>query len=145
MRIMIEEDLPQEKSRPHVPLLNHPGSTSSGPLWPSYRKCEARQQLWSVSTSHWRVGTLSSPMWKLLFQREMCHVNIANICLLTTLSLVSRSVASSSSAIVSTSVYNQFINPDRTEMIRHRATRGWWRRRWHQGLRWFGSCRAGAS
>ena len=31
MRKMIEEDLPQDKSRPHVPPLNHPRSTNSGP------------------------------------------------------------------------------------------------------------------
>ena len=115
MRIMIEEDLPQEKSRPHVPPLNHPGSTNSGPLWPSYRKCKAGQQLWSVSTTHWRVGTLSSPMWKLL-SKEICHVNIANICLLTTLSLVSRSVASSRWAIVLTSIWQPIrFNLNRTD------------------------------
>ena len=80
------------------------GSTNSGPLWPCYRKRQAGQQLWSVSTNHWRVGTLSSPMWKLL-SKEMCHINIANICLLTSLSIVSRSAASSSSAIVLTSIW----------------------------------------
>ena len=84
------------------------GSTNSGPLWPSYRKCQAGQQLWSVSTNHWRVGTLSITTWKLL-SKEMCRINIANICFLTMLSLVSRSAASWRSAIVSQVFDNQFI------------------------------------
>ena len=55
------------------------------------------------------------PLWKLL-SKEICHVNIANICLLTTLSLVSRSVASSSSAIALTSIWQPFaFNLNRTD------------------------------
>ena len=100
---MIEEDLPQEKSRPHVPPLNHPRSTNSGPYdrpignAKQGSSCEVCQQ----TIGEWEHYPLDSiPMWKFLFQRDV-SCKYANIYLI---SLVSRSAASSSSAMVLTSI-----------------------------------------
>ena len=65
MRIMIEEDLPQEKSKPHVPPLNHPRSTNSGPYdrpignTKQGSSCEVCQQ----TIGEWGYYF---PLWKLL-------------------------------------------------------------------------------
>ena len=81
--------------------------------------CEVCQQ----PIGEWGHYLVSSPMWKLL-SNEMCHINIANICLHTTLSLVNRSAASQRSPIVMTSIFQPIrFNLNRIEMIRHRANR----------------------